>query len=93
VPWLRPIAGTSLVVHAALGNHRPFLLPAAASGMREARSGSRAHPLEPRQAAGDDRDDGISRPLGAAAVLARDGSDFSDGGWLIGCWREFVRLA
>src|SRR5437763_819403 len=67
-----------MAVRAALGNHRPFLLPTATSGMRGAWSRSRAHPVEPWQTTSDHRDDGISGPLGAATFLARDGSDLSN---------------
>ena len=67
-----------MAVRAAMGDDRPLFLRAAPSGMRGARGGRRAHSLEPRQATGHHRDDGISGPVGAAALLAGNGPDFPD---------------
>src|SRR5216110_248646 len=55
-----------------------FLLRATASGLSGARCGGRAYSLERWQAAGHPHHDVLSVPLGAAAVVARDGAGFSN---------------
>src|SRR5512140_3773952 len=74
VSGLRPTGRAALAVHPGVGSRLPLLLPASASGMREARGGRRTHSLEPRQESGEHADDGISGSLGAPALLARNSS-------------------
>src|SRR5947208_11307746 len=59
-------------VRAFVGHPHLFPLPTAASGVHRARGRGRAHPLEPREAPGDLRHDGILGTLGAKTELARN---------------------
>src|ERR1019366_7093987 len=61
-------------VCAVVGNPYLVSLRATAGALWRAWRGSGAHSLEPRQASGDLRHDGIPGALGAAAELARDGA-------------------